>query len=215
MKQECVLMVNPQIVSGSPLSFKIDTELQNGPCLLLNQPIPLKIDITKHGNVCCGIILNEFQTMLVEKTQVKAQGITESSTSTWIVQSSANMDYPVALAKSRAGKVVTLRDSIYSQHPLPPGLTSSFEVCNIKRTYRLIVRLGFLIGDYQVMNPFLEEYFHVVLVANRLSFLFRLRQSSRNSISRYMWWARLPWFLHWFNYEVKCCLYSPIHFFKH
>ena len=146
-------MVNPQIVCGSPLSFKIDIELQNGPCLLLNQPIPLKIDITKHGNVCCGIILNEFQTMLVEKTQVKAQGITESSTSTWIVQSSANMDYPVALEKSRAGKVVTLRDSIYSQHALPPGLTSSFEVCNIKRTYRLIVRLGFLIGDYQVMTP--------------------------------------------------------------
>lgn len=90
--------------------------------------------------------------MLVEKTQVKAQGITESSTSTWIVQSSANMDYPVALTKSPAGTVVTLRDSIYSQYPLPPGLTSSFEVCNIKRTYRLIVRLGFLIGDYQVRN---------------------------------------------------------------
>ncbi|KAJ5362095.1 hypothetical protein N7541_002939 [Penicillium brevicompactum] len=153
LKQECVLMVNPQIVSGSPLSFKIDTELQNGPCLLLNQPIPLKIDITKHGDVCCGIILNEFQTMLVEKTQVKAQGITESSTSTWIVQSSANMDYPVALAKSRAGKVVTLRDSIYSQHPLPPGLTSSFETQTIIQEFDFPV---YVMGSASMIPPLIQ-----------------------------------------------------------
>ncbi|CAG8026349.1 unnamed protein product [Penicillium salamii] len=166
LKQECVLNVNPNIVAGSALSFWINAELLNGPCLVLDQSIPLKIDIAKQGDAHCSIILSEFQTMLVEKTQVKAQGIGESSTSTWIVQSTANMNYPVSLANCPSGTVTTLRDAIYCHHPLPQGLTSSFEVCNIKRTYRLFVRLGFLIGDHKTQRIIHEFDFPVYVMGS-------------------------------------------------
>ncbi|CAG7924861.1 unnamed protein product [Penicillium olsonii] len=184
LKQACELTVNPHIVAGFPLSFQINTELLNGPCLLLNQSIPLKVDIMKQGDVHCGIILSEFQTMLVEKTQVKAQGVNESATSTWIVQSTANMNYPVSLANSPSGTVSTLRDAIYCNHPLPPGLTSSFEVCNIKRTYRLFVRLGFLIGDQKVMIPTLLSIYWTL--ANLPFLQSRPRGSFMNLIFRSM-----------------------------
>jgi hypothetical protein len=150
LKQSCALNISPHIISGAPLSFKIDTELQNGPCLLVGQSIPLKINVTKNGHVPCKIIRSEFQTMLIEKTQVKAQVTSESSVDTWIIQSEANMNYPVGLKNQPTGSVATLRDFIYSRYPLPPDLTSSFETCNIKRTYRLVVRLGFLVGNFTV-----------------------------------------------------------------
>jgi hypothetical protein len=151
LKKECDISISPHIIgAGSPLSFRIDTELLNGPCLLLGKSVPLVISVTKLGNWHCPIVLNEFQTMLVERTQVKAQGVTESSISTWIVQSTANMNYPIGLAESEMDSMAKLRESMYSRYLLPPGLTPSFEVCNIKRTYRLNVRLGFLVGSYKV-----------------------------------------------------------------
>ena len=88
--------------------------------------------------------------MLVETTQVKVQGTTESSTSTWIVQSMANINYPIGLADALTDTTVSLRDVIWANNRLPPEVTSSFEVCNIKRTYKLNLRLAFLVGESKV-----------------------------------------------------------------
>lgn len=150
-KQQCFISINPHILdSDSPLSFRVDTELQNGPCLLLGNSIPLSIKITKLGDSQCKVFLSAFQTMLVETTQVKVQGTTESSTSTWIVQSMANINYPIGLADAPTDTTVSLRDVIWANNRLPPEVTSSFEVCNIKRMYKLNLRLAFLVGESKV-----------------------------------------------------------------
>lgn len=119
--------------------------------------------------------------MLIEKTQVKVQGTTESSVSTWIVQSSANINYSIGLANAPTGSTATLGDSLYCDYILPPGLTSGFEVCNITRTYRLVVRLGFLVGNSQVIKSCCIFYVSILMIAN---FLSRLRPSSKNSSFR-------------------------------
>lgn len=143
--------LSPQILDTElPLSFRIDTELQNGPCLLLDCPIPLSIKITKLGDSYCNILLDGFQTMLIETTQVKAQGRVESSTNTWIVQTAANMNYPIELADASNSSTVFLNDLLWANNRLSAGPTSSFEVCNIKRTYKLSIRLGFLVGNHKV-----------------------------------------------------------------
>ncbi|CAG8154228.1 unnamed protein product [Penicillium nalgiovense] len=150
-KQNCFISINPHILDNdSPLSLKIDIELQNGPCLLLGNSIPLSITVTKLGHSRCKILLSAFQTMLVETTQVKAQGTPESSTSTRIVQSMANMNYPIGLEDAPTNSRVSLRDTIWAGSRLPPEITSSFEVCNIKRMYKLSLRLAFLVGQFKV-----------------------------------------------------------------
>ena len=50
-KQQCFISINPHILTNdSPLSFRVDTELRNGPCLFLGNPIPLSIKVTKLGD---------------------------------------------------------------------------------------------------------------------------------------------------------------------
>jgi hypothetical protein len=150
-KQNCLISINPHILDDdSPLSFRIDTELQNGPCLLLGNSIPLSITVTKVGHSRCKILLSAFQTMLVETTQVKAQGAPGSYTSTRIVQSMANMNYPIGLEDAPRNTTVSLRDTIWANSRLPLEITSSFEVCNIKRMYKLSLRLAFLVGQSKV-----------------------------------------------------------------
>jgi hypothetical protein len=150
-KQSCFISINPHILDDdSPLPFRIDTELQNGPCLLLGNSIPLSITVTKLGHSRCNILLSAFQTMLVETTQVKAQGTPGSYTSTRIVQSMANMNYPIGLEDAPRNTTVSLRDTIWANSRLPLEITSSFEVCNIKRMYKLSLRLAFLVGQSKV-----------------------------------------------------------------
>ncbi|KAJ5445625.1 hypothetical protein N7491_001707 [Penicillium cf. griseofulvum] len=147
-KHRSSISVNPHILgSESPLSFIIDAKLRNGPFLLLNDSIPLSIKITKLGDSRCNILLSAFQTMLVEMTHAEVQGTSESSTSTWIVQSMANVNYPIGLEDAPGDSMVNLNDIIWVNNRLPPEVTSSFEVCNIKRTYKLHLRLAFLVGD--------------------------------------------------------------------
>lgn len=157
LKEQCSISINPNILaSNSHLSFRIDTELQNGPCLFLGNSIPLSIKVTKLGDSRCKILLSAFQTMLVETTQVKAQGTLESSTRTWIVQSMANINDPIGLGDAPTDSTVSLRDTIWANNRLPPEITSSFEVCNIKRMYKLNLRLAFLVGESKVYTESLS-----------------------------------------------------------
>ncbi|CAI7650036.1 unnamed protein product [Penicillium discolor] len=98
--------------------------------------------------------------MLVETTQVKVQGTTESSTSTWIVQS---------LADAPTDTTVSLRDVIWANNRLPPEVTSSFEVCNIKRTYKLNLRLAFLVGESKLQTVIRELEFPVYVMGPTLA----------------------------------------------
>ncbi|KAJ6124372.1 hypothetical protein N7471_011689 [Penicillium samsonianum] len=102
--------------------------------------------------------------MLVETTQVKAQGTLESSTRTWIVQSMANINDPIGLADAPTDSTVSLRDTIWANNRLPPEITSSFEVCNIKRMYKLNLRLAFLVGESKLQTVIRELEFPVYVM---------------------------------------------------
>jgi hypothetical protein len=62
----------------------------------------------------------------------------------------ANMNYPIGLDDAPTNSTVSLRDTIWANSRLPPEITSSFEVCNIKRMYKLNLRLAFLVGQSKV-----------------------------------------------------------------
>jgi hypothetical protein len=130
--------------------FKIDVGLLNGPCLISGSPIPLHIQITKLPNLNHDILFNDFQTMLVETTEVRAQGTTQKFVKPWIVDSTARINHFIRFEETSVDLVSSMRDHSCFNKRLPAELTTSFEICNIKRTYRLDVRLGFLLGNSKV-----------------------------------------------------------------
>lgn len=140
-------MVSPKL-SGStvPLTWQVEIELLNGPWLLLGQPLPLSIKIKKLHGKDCRIYLNSFQTQLIETTQIQARGSSEISQRSWIIQTLANIEQKVCADDSPFGTVTVLSKAIWISHALPSALTSSFEICNIKRSYRLEIQIGFRIG---------------------------------------------------------------------
>ncbi|KAJ5662993.1 hypothetical protein N7507_003724 [Penicillium longicatenatum] len=125
-------------------------ELLKGPYLVLGQSIPLRVKMTKEGGHDRDILLNDFQSMLIETTQIRAHGAFESSDRFWIVQTIANMKRKICAENIADGEVFYLPEGIWNSYALHLGLTSSLEVCNIKRIYELEVRLGFQIGESNV-----------------------------------------------------------------
>jgi hypothetical protein len=185
LRRQSSFSVNPHILGGeSPLSFRIDTELQNGPYLLLDESIPLNIKVTKLGDSRCNILLSAFQTMLVEMTHVTVQGTSESSTSTWIVQSMANINYPIGLDDAPGDSTVNLNNTLWINNQLPPEVTSSFEVCNIKRTYELHLRLAFLVGHSKVNTALILTILNILIMANTYPFCSAADSHPRFRISR-------------------------------
>lgn len=136
-------MVAPKLTgSTGPLTWQVEAELLNGPWLLLGQALPLCIRIKKLHGEDCKILLHDFQTILIETTQVHARGSVELFKRSWVIQTMANMEQKICNDDSSSGAVTELSNEIWASHALPSALTSSFEICNIKRNYQLEVHLG-------------------------------------------------------------------------
>jgi len=139
--------------SSTSLLWQIEMELLNGPYLLIGQHIPLRVNITKLRGHDCEVWLNEFQTMLIETTQTKAQSFTNTYCRSWTVQTVANMKRKLCGEDVPVWTTIDLPKAIWMANVLSLAITPSFEVCNIKRTYELEIRLGLQVGFVKVRYP--------------------------------------------------------------
>lgn len=80
--------------------------------------------------------------MLIETTQIRAESSYESSDRFWIIQTTANMKQPIFPELVHSGFTSCLSTELWAHHRLPSSLAPNFEICNIKKTYQLEVRLG-------------------------------------------------------------------------
>lgn len=159
------LSLDPEVSGISePLPWQVDVELLHGPCLCVGQPIPLRIRLTKRCEEQCKIWLNDFQTILIETTQARAHGSTETLDRFWTVQTVANMKTRLRAEDAPIGHVVEVPESMWTPHPLSSSMIPNFEVCNIKRAYELELRLGLRIGLIQVR----QLHLHLEWMGRRL-----------------------------------------------
>jgi hypothetical protein len=92
-KEHQYVVVDPGPVSSTgTLTWQIEVELLNGPWLLLGQSLPLRIKIKKFYGENSRICLHDFQTLLIETTQVHARGSIEIFKRSWIIQTMANIE---------------------------------------------------------------------------------------------------------------------------
>ncbi|KAJ5595450.1 uncharacterized protein N7459_001658 [Penicillium hispanicum] len=150
-----------------PFSWQIDAELLQGPRLVLGEPIPLRVKVTPLSGHNCAIWLNDFQTMVIETTYMQVRGSTKSVNRSWVVQTMANLRVSLGDRDACYGTALDLPETIWATHKLPSGLASSFEICNIKRTYQLEVRLGWRIGLSRLRIAIQEFRFPVQILATK------------------------------------------------
>ncbi|KAL5000666.1 hypothetical protein BDV10DRAFT_192704 [Aspergillus recurvatus] len=89
-----------------PLTYEVTAKLLYGPFLLLGQPIPLAVELTSldtntdtvprsRASMPIPISLHDFQTMLIETTELRARGTAEPHTQFRVVQTVANLRHPL------------------------------------------------------------------------------------------------------------------------
>jgi hypothetical protein len=105
-KTQCISLAPERLGSIEELSWQVDVELLNGPYLVLGHSIPLRIHLTKLCDDDCHIWLNDYQSMLIETTQVRAQSSSESSNRFWIVQTMASMKRKICSEDIPVGTVI-------------------------------------------------------------------------------------------------------------
>lgn len=106
--------------------------------------------------------------MLFETTDVRAKGRSESHTRSWVVQTMANLQQPFVPEIRDSGEtgggeelVFSLDKGLWSRYLVPPFLSPTFETSNIRRGYRLEIRLGIGFGGNNV--SFLSLYLTISL----------------------------------------------------
>jgi hypothetical protein len=133
--------------------YEIEATLLNGPFLVLGQPIPLRVEITHLPGLSSNysVSLHDFQSMLIETTEVRATGLSESKTRSWIIQTMANLRQNLVPGyDDMAEPVLRVDESVWTRHVVPTFLTPTFETCNVSRNFKLEVRLGIWFGQDHV-----------------------------------------------------------------
>ncbi|RHZ43069.1 uncharacterized protein CDV56_100491 [Aspergillus thermomutatus] len=147
-----------------PLFYEIEAEILNGPFLLLGHPIALRVKTMNMNDCNNAIYLHNFQSMLIETTEVRARGSMQSLTRSWVIQTAANLRQPLVPEYSPTVRsLLILNGSLWSRHRVPLHLTPTFETCNLSRSYKLEIRLG--IGFCRNNTRILEFQFPVYVLS--------------------------------------------------
>lgn len=102
--------------------------------------------------------------MLIETTQARAHSSTETFDRFWTVQTVANMSQKLCAEDIPVWSVIEIPEAVWASHTLPSNVIPSFEVCNIKRTYELELRLGLKLGSGKVRSQCPSSFAFCILL---------------------------------------------------
>ena len=143
----------PPSLSDTPPKGEVDARLPSPPVLTCNEPIPLRLLLRKTAESPEQVYLMAIQVNLIGSTEVRAQEVKRTETSTWVLMSLTGLSIPIGKPED-ALRTETLIDSdLWNQIPLPNTVAPSFSTCNLTRAYELEVQVTLAYGvpgDIQV-----------------------------------------------------------------
>ncbi|KAB8216791.1 hypothetical protein BDV33DRAFT_178328 [Aspergillus novoparasiticus] len=139
--------------SGDSPRVSADIRLPNPSILTCNEPIPLRILVSKTSESYETIFLQTLQIELIAYTKILAHDLKRNETNTSVIFSRSNMAIPLGRGGDPVGTEWTIDASMWSHIPLPSSVAPTFETCNISRTYELEVRVGLSHGTVGNMKP--------------------------------------------------------------
>ncbi|KAI4094580.1 MAG: hypothetical protein LQ339_007455 [Xanthoria mediterranea] len=131
--------------STAPLqvcSVCIDARLPDPAIITCNEPLPLRIIITKVNDSPASIYLQLLQIELVANTVVRAHHLARENLTSTVLTSKSNM----RVRLSEIDKIMEIDKGWWKDIPLPNTVAPSFDTCNISRTYFVLVKVGLTHG---------------------------------------------------------------------
>ncbi|KAL4963278.1 uncharacterized protein BDV14DRAFT_177124 [Aspergillus stella-maris] len=167
-----------------PTTYEVKATLLNGTLLIQGQPISLAVELKGPKSTPgarfyhSDASLHDFQSMLLEATELRARGTSEINKRSIIVQTVSNLREPFLPTSASAPdsnpdsnaaptSTTALNNQLWTRHPVSESLSPTFETCNISRTYTLIIRLGIKFGVDS--TKIVEFQFPVQLLAAALN----------------------------------------------
>ncbi|KAL4945936.1 hypothetical protein BDV06DRAFT_183659 [Aspergillus oleicola] len=132
--------------NAGSLRVSADLRLPNPSILTCNEPIPMRILVSKLSESFETVFLQMLQIELISHTNIQAHDLKRTETGSWVIFSRSNMGIPLGRGGDPAGSEWTIDENMWNRLPLPSSVAPSFQTCNISRTYELEVRVGLAHG---------------------------------------------------------------------
>ena len=132
---------------SAPPSISFEGRLPDPPIITCNEPLPLRVLITRLNDTPARIYLQLIEIVLVSETTTRAHELERTDTNSFVLLSRSNLHSPLGPSnKSESGKEMEIDDSLWNQAPLPNTVAPTFDTCNLSRNYLLDVKLGLAWG---------------------------------------------------------------------
>ncbi|KAL9013603.1 MAG: hypothetical protein Q9173_001720 [Seirophora scorigena] len=128
----------PNVSSLLPPNICIDGRLPDPAIITCNQPLPLKVMITKLNDSSAALYLQLLQIELVAKTRVRAHYLLRDNLTSTVIISKSNMRTRLP----ENDKTMQIDKGYWSTIHLPNNVAPTFDTCNISRSYELRIKVG-------------------------------------------------------------------------
>jgi hypothetical protein len=140
-------------LSDMPPKGEVDARLPSPAVLTCNEALPLRLIVRRTSDSPESVFLQSLQVQLIGSTEVRAQDVVRTETSTWVLMTLTGLGMQIGKAGDAKGTEAVVDSSLWSGIPLPNTVAPSFTTCNLTRKYELEVRVGLgfgVVGDIQV-----------------------------------------------------------------
>ena len=148
-----------------PPSIAFEGRLPDPPIITCNEPLPLRLLVTKLNESHAHIYLKLIEIVLVSNTITRAHELERSDTGSFVLLSRSNLQVPLRPSENdQNGKGVEIDAALWNHVPLPNTVAPTFDTCNISRNYLLDIKLGLSWGSGSQVyvsssGDLLSEYF--------------------------------------------------------
>ena len=130
-----------------PPNIALDGRLPDPAIITCNEPLPLRILVSKLNETSATIYLQLLNIELVGHTTTRAYQLQKSNAASWVIMSVSNMRMPLTVEKSGSTNDLEIDAKLWSQIPIPNTVAPSFSACNITRSYSLDIKVGLSYGS--------------------------------------------------------------------
>jgi hypothetical protein len=127
--------------------FSVDVRMPNPSILTCGKDIPLRVLIKQLSPRSQPLYLKTFQIELVGHTKLRAQAMSQTVGTSWVLNSVSNLHYTIGSETDAEGAETELSKELWAGHNLPDAVCPSFVTCNIERFYDLVVSVGLSYGS--------------------------------------------------------------------
>lgn len=183
-KKSSMFKKKPPDLSNTPPKGEVDARLPSPAILTCNEPVPMRLIVRKTADSPENLYLYSLQVHLIGSTEVRAQDVARTETSTWVLMSLNGLNIPIGSPSDPVRKETVIDQTLWDQIPLPNTVAPSFHTCNLTRMYELEVRVGLrygVQGDIQVRLSCAFLLFYYVTLRISISNNYPARDNSTPS----------------------------------